>query len=62
LITAVGTGQFKKLMYEEILDVLNLWITKLCTVTMNVSNECDGIFYLLLYILWFIITEGSFVI
>jgi hypothetical protein len=28
LTTAVGMGQFKTLTHEEILDVLNLWVTK----------------------------------
>lgn len=51
LTAAVGMRQFKTQMLEEIFEVLNLWVSKLCIMTVNVSNECDGIFYLLLYIL-----------
>jgi hypothetical protein len=28
LTTAVGMGQFKTQMYEEILEVLNVWVPK----------------------------------
>ena len=53
LTTAIGMGQFKTQMHEEILELLNLWYQKLCVMTVNVSNECDCIFYLLLHILMF---------
>lgn len=54
LTTAVGMGHFKTWCMKKSLKNLTRWSQKLCIMTMNnLSNECDGIFCLFLYILMF---------